>query len=96
MPYPPKLVLELPLSDEKLLASFVEDCLRDGVSLIAIVGEGASRVDDLIDELVVGDGSDPDRYVTTSMHADESVEQVVEFAKSWEAELGQAIQRVNL
>src|SRR3954468_10709469 len=57
MAYAPKLVLELPLTDEQALPPFVEACLRDSVSLIAVVGEGASRVEDMIDELVVADGS---------------------------------------
>ena len=35
----PKIVLELPLSDEGLLPAFVETCLARNVSLIAVVGE---------------------------------------------------------
>jgi hypothetical protein len=58
MTHASKLVLQLPVSDPDLLDSFVENCPRDGVSLIAIVGKGASKIDDIIDELVVGDGSD--------------------------------------
>ena len=96
MPYAPKLVLELPLSDEQALEPFVEACLRDGVSLIAIVGEGASRIDDLIDELVVGDGSNPSRFITTTYHAGEPIGHVVEFARTWEAELGGEVQQVRL
>jgi hypothetical protein len=94
--YASKIVLELPLSDERALQSFVEACLRDGVSLIAVVGEGASRVDDMIDELVVGDGSDTGRYITTTMHPDEAVEDAIQFAANWEAELGGAVQLVRL
>ena len=52
MPYAPKIVLQLPVSDKGALSPFVETCLRDGVSLIAVSGIGASHVDDLIDELV--------------------------------------------
>jgi hypothetical protein len=96
MTYAPKIVLELPVSNPELLQPFVEACLRDGVDLIAIVGEGASRMDDLIDEIVVGDGSDRNRFINTTFHADETVDEVLEFARSWKEELGQAVQLVKL
>lgn len=96
MNYVPKIVLQLPISNLDLLDSFVEDCLRDGVSLIAIVGKGASRIDDIIDEIVVGDGSDPARYITTSFHEDATIEEVMEFARMWEQDRGQAAQLVKL
>ncbi|MGO4713955.1 hypothetical protein [Bradyrhizobium sp. 2TAF24] len=56
----------------------------------------ASKVDDIIDELVVGDGSDPSRFITISFHPDETVEEVLEFARAWEREKGQAVQLVKL
>ncbi|MGJ4939355.1 hypothetical protein ACQR1W_02190 [Bradyrhizobium sp. HKCCYLS1011] len=96
MTYAPKIVLQLPISDLDLLDSFVEECLRDGVSLIAIVGTGASKIDDIIDEIVAGDGSDPGRYITTSFHEDATTEEVLEFARMWEMDRGQAIQLVKL
>jgi hypothetical protein len=95
-PYSPKIVLQLPVSEPDLLEPFVEACLRDGVDLIAIVGEGASRMDDLIDEIVVGDGSDRSRVINTTFHAEEPVKEVLEFARSWKEELGQAVQLVKL
>ena len=95
MTYAPKIVLRLPISDLDLLDFFVEECLRDGVSLIAIVGTGASKIDDIIDELVVGDGSDPGRYITTAFHEDATLEEVLEFARMWEVDRGQAVQLVK-
>jgi len=79
MSYASRIVLHLPLSNEDLLAAFVEQCLRDNVSLIAVFGEGAARIEDIIDELVVGDGSDDTRFVVTSSHPNETVEEAVEF-----------------
>jgi hypothetical protein len=97
MAYAPKIVLQLPVSNHGLLEPFVEACLRDGVDLIAIVGQGASKMDDLIDEIVVGDGSDRGRFVNTSFHENETVEDVLDFARSWkEDQLGQAVQLVRL
>ena len=83
MGYPPKIVLHMPISDEALLDGFVEDCLRDGVDLIAVVGPGASRIDDLIDEIVVGDASNDSRLITTSFHEDETLQEVLAFAADW-------------
>ncbi len=88
MTYASKIILELPLSDEQALQPFVEECMRDGVSLIAIVGKEADLVNDLIDELIVADGFDPHRYITTTMHPNESVDDVMQFAAIWEAQLG--------
>ncbi len=81
MTYAPKIVLQLPISNPDLLEPFVEACIRDGVVLIAIVGEGASKMDDVIDELVVRDGSDDSRFIITTFHTDETVEQIMEFAR---------------
>ena len=96
MSYASRVVLRLPLSNEGLLAAFVEECLRDRVTLIAVVGEGAAQIEDIIDELVVGDGSDDARFVTTTSHSNETVEEVVEFAGFWSNERDQPVQIVSL
>jgi hypothetical protein len=96
MTYARKIVLQLPLSDPDLLEPFVEACLRDGVTLIAIVGEGASEMDSQIDELIVGDGSDESRFINTTFHSNETVEEVMKFARSWEEERGHSVELVKL
>ncbi|HWU27374.1 MAG TPA: hypothetical protein VN154_13330 [Rhizomicrobium sp.] len=97
MAYAPKIVLCVPLKDGKALEPFVEDCLRDKVVLIAVVGDGCRHVEDLIDDIVVGDGSDPRRFVVTSSHPEESVEEVVNFAVGWRCDDGRnGVQKVTL
>jgi len=96
MTYAPKLVLQLPLSNPNLLQPFVEACLRDGVTLIAVVGEGASKMENLIDDFIVGDGSDRSRFIVTTSHPDETVEEVMEYARSWDEEQGQPVELVKL
>ena len=96
MNYAPKIVLQLPLSNPNLLEPFVEACLRDGVSLIAVVGEGGSKIENLIDKLVVGDGSDRSRFIVTTSHPGETVEEVMEYARSWDEERGQPVELVKL
>jgi hypothetical protein len=91
-----KIILHSPVSDEALLEDFVEQCLRDEVSLIAIVGPGCSRLEDIIDELVVGDGSDPNRFLCTSSHPDELFEDVLNLVKAWEAERADQMQEIRL
>ena len=61
----------------------------DGVILIAVVGEDASR----IHEIIVQDGSDPSRFIATSLH---TVEEVQEFVRFCEHERNQAVQLVKL
>ncbi|MGY3610816.1 MULTISPECIES: hypothetical protein [unclassified Bradyrhizobium] len=96
MSYASRVILHLPLSNEDLLSAFVEQCLRDKVALIAVVGEGAARIEDIIDELVVGDASDDTRFVTTTSHSNESVEEVLEFAGWWNDERDRPVQIVKL
>jgi hypothetical protein len=54
-----KLILHSPISDESLLADFFEQCLRDQVSLLAVVGPGCVHLEEAIDWIVVGDDSSP-------------------------------------
>lgn len=96
MPLNRKIVLQLPLSNPDALAPFVEDCLRDGVTLIAVVGENAAAVEDLIDAFVIGDGSDPSRFIATSQHEGETLDEVMEFAAAFNASDGGSVQLVRL
>jgi hypothetical protein len=70
------------------LDALVEQFLADGVSFVGVVGEDCGRVEDIIDELVVGDGTDARRFILTSAHPGESIEQAVEFARSLSGEHG--------
>ena len=79
----PKIVLALPISDEAALATFVEQCIARNVSLIAVHGEGCEQIEDEIDWLIVGDGTDDSRFITTSSHPGETLEEALEFAKAW-------------
>ncbi len=92
----PKLILRSPVSDEARLADFVETCLRDEVSLLAIIGPGCSRLEDLIDEIVVGDGSDTNRFLCTTSHPDDDLDTVMNMAKHWEMEKNDPVQVITL
>ncbi len=56
--------------------------MRDQVGLICVIGEKCQLVEDIIDELVVGDGSDQGRFILTSSHKDETIQEVMEFIQT--------------
>jgi len=84
MGYSKKIVLNCPRGYQKELDCLVEDFISDGVIFVGVVGEDCSRIEDIIDELVVGDGMHEERSILTSSHAGESVEEALEFANSLE------------
>ena len=90
----PVIVLHTPLTDPAKLNRFVEDCLREGTRLIAVAGPNAEIIEETIDDIVVGDGSQADRFVVTSSHAGEPIEDVIYFASSWDG--GSDVREVRL
>jgi hypothetical protein len=83
-PFARKLLLHSPIQDESLLDEFVEKCLADNVSIIACFGPGADELEEKIDWIVVGDGSNPERFVCTSAHVDEPLDDVIAMLECWE------------
>jgi len=81
MPFVAKVVLHCPTGYHFTLDQLVEQFISDGVKFVGVVGHDCQRVEDIIDELVVGDGDDPDRFLLTSSHPGETVADVVEFAR---------------
>lgn len=73
MSRPTNIILHSPLRDLAALDAFVERCLCDRVAWIAIVGDGAALIEEIIDEIVVGQGNDPDRFILTSSHSAEEL-----------------------
>ncbi len=94
MPYPRKVVLHSTSGYRPELDELVRDFIRDGVAFVAVVGVDASRVEDIVDELCVGDGSEPYEMLT-SFHEDESLEEAVAFAESLSDEFGSSVQVVE-
>ena len=63
MVYGKRIVLSCPQGYLPSLDMLVEDFLRDGVDLVAVAGKDRAKVEDIIDELIVGDGSEPSRFI---------------------------------
>ncbi len=95
MAYAPKIVLQARDPDSPLLGDFVEDCLSDKVNLICVIGENCHLVEDVIDWLIIADGSDPSRFIVTTCHKDQALDDVLEFARYWPEIEGEA-QQVTL
>ncbi|MFO0602796.1 MAG: hypothetical protein U0324_06450 [Polyangiales bacterium] len=71
------------------LAPMVERFIAEGVPLVSVVGVDCAQVEEVIDELVVGDGRADDRFLLTSSHPGESLEEAVAFARAFRAGLGE-------
>jgi hypothetical protein len=96
VPYKSKVVLHCLSQAPPGLEDLVETFLRDGVKFVGVVGVGASHVEDIIDEIVVGDGSNPDRFILTSSHEHESLEEALEFANALTGEFAGDVQVVEV
>lgn len=79
MEYSPKVVLHCPSGYKMGRDSLVERFLASGVKFVGLVGQDCELVEDIIDELVVADGSC--RFILTSAHLGKSVEGVLELAR---------------
>ena len=91
-----KIILHSPVSDKAALAAFVEQCIQDAVSLMAIVGPGSVELENAIDGLIIGDGSDPRRFICTTSHPDEAYDEVVNMVECWELDRHDPYQVVRL
>lgn len=81
MPHPKKIILHCLNGYSPQLDAMVEEFIRDGVIFVGVVGKDCARVEAILDEIVVGDGS-RDYHLLTSSHPDESLEEVIQFAES--------------
>ncbi len=70
-----------------MLERLVEACLRDDVVLVCVVGDDCERVHDVINEIILGDGS-PDRSEgpMTTWHTGQERAEVRKFAEGWVVE----------
>ena len=74
--------------------ALIEHFIRDGVKFVGVVGGDCEKIEDIIDEMVVGDGS-KENFILTSSHPGESLEEAIEFARSLSAEYAGKVQVVE-
>ena len=81
LPHSKKIVLHCRNGYTPRLNILVEEFIRDGILYVGGVGKDCAKVEDIIDEIVVGDGS-RGYFLLTASHPGESVEDAVRFASS--------------
>jgi hypothetical protein len=97
MAYSKRVVLICPAGCSDDLGELVEACLKDAVGIICTVGPDASRIEDAVDWLIIGDGSDDSRFILTSAHHDETLDEVIDFAETFfKEESDQSVQIIEL
>ena len=92
----PKFILHCPLIDNNRLEGFVESCLLENGSLIAVFGEGCARLEDVIDEIIVGYEHNNPRFICTTSHPNEDFDEVWSFVSAREADKLGVIKEVRL
>jgi len=88
MAYTARIVLVSRSGYRPALDDLVEAFIRDDVRVVAVTGVDCRLIEDIIDELVVGDGDDDSRHLLTTAHPDEPLEAVIDFAKCLNTEIG--------
>jgi hypothetical protein len=95
VPYAKKIVLHTPKGNSAALDTLVARFIKDGVTFVGVVGKDCSKIEDIIDELCVGDASNP-YFILTSSHPEETLEQAIAFARSLTGEFSGEIEVVVL
>ncbi|MFZ6799534.1 DUF7684 family protein [Undibacterium sp. Di24W] len=92
---PLKIVLNCTNGYESKIDPIVERLVAGGLSYIGVAGQDCSKIEDIIDEIAVGDGSNP-RFILTTSHPQESLENVIEFALSLTGEHAGGVRVITL
>jgi len=94
MPFLRKVVLHSLSGYRPELDALVQQFMADGVAYVGVVGVDASRIEDIIMELCVRDGSAP-YTMLNSFHEHETLSEVVAFAQSLTGEFAGDVQVVE-
>jgi hypothetical protein len=92
----PKIVLHCPRGYRIELDSLVRAWVAEGVKYVGVIGLDAAKVEDIIDELCVGDGSNSHQMLTASHGADETMEDALFLAEHLTGELAGDVRVVVL
>ena len=76
-------------------AACVADWIKSGVVFLGIVGKDAVRLEDLADEVAVGDGTTTPYFLLTTSHPGESLADAVAFADALTGEHAGPVQVVE-
>jgi hypothetical protein len=77
---PRRIVVNSVRADRSQLDRLVAEWIRDGVKYVGVVGVDASDIEDHIDWLCMGDGSNPYFMLTAFHEGNETLEDALELA----------------
>ncbi len=80
MSAPGKLVLQSLSGYRPELDALVSKWIAEGVKYIGVIGADAARIEEIVDELCVGDGSNPYFMLTASHGPEESLDDAIRLA----------------
>lgn len=80
-PDPRKIVVVSTQGYRRELDALVAGWIKEGVTYVGVVGVDSSNLEDVIDDLCIGVGTDPYFMFTASHGDDETVDDAVELAK---------------
>jgi hypothetical protein len=92
--YETKIVLHSKSGYRPEIDALIESFIRDGVKFVGVVGDDCEKIEDIIDEIVVGDGNN-ENFILTSSHPGESLEEAIEFARSLSLEYAGEVQVIE-
>ena len=90
-----KFVLISDTGYDSMHDALLESILDDGYELFCAVGKDCELWEEIMDEIAVGDGTNP-RFITTTSHADETEEEAINFANSWSTEVQSGVKVVRI
>lgn len=94
MSYESKVVLHSKSGYRPEMDALIESFIRDGVKFVGVVGDDCEKIEEIIDEMVVGAGNN-DNFILTSSHPRESLEEAIEFARSLSLEYAGEVQVIE-
>ncbi|WP_266170295.1 hypothetical protein [Dyella subtropica] len=74
--------------------ALVESWIQAGVAYVGVIGKDAAKLEDVIDELCVGDGENS-YFILTASHPNESLLKAVEYAEYLKSEHAGPVQIVE-
>jgi hypothetical protein len=75
--------------------ALVQSWIRNGVNYVGIVGVDAEKLEDIVDELCVGDGTGEPYFMLTASHAGEPLSEALALANTLTGEYAGPVQVVE-
>ena len=94
MNYGKKIVLHCPKGLHSSIDSIVDALIKSGVTYVGVVGKDAAHIEDIIDEICVGDGSDVYSMLTAN-HENETIQDAINLAEQLTGEYAGPVQIVE-